>query len=94
VRILRYRDAMVHAKTATIDGRWATVGTANVDRLSLQGNFEINVEIIDPRLASALEDVFRLDESNSLELTQAEWEARDIYRRFTEFVLNPLRPLL
>jgi cardiolipin synthase A/B len=94
VRILRYRDAMVHAKTATIDGRWSTVGTANVDRLSLQGNFEINVEIIDPRLASALEDVFRLDESNCLELTQAEWEARDIYRRFTEFVLNPLRPLL
>jgi cardiolipin synthase len=94
VRILRYRDAMVHAKTATIDGRWSTVGTANIDRLSLQGNFEINVEIIDPRLASALEDVFRLDESNCLELTQAEWEARDIYRRFTEFVLNPLRPLL
>jgi cardiolipin synthase A/B len=94
VRILRYRDAMVHAKTATIDGRWSTVGTANVDRLSLQGNFEINVEIIDPHLASALEDVFRLDESNCLELTRAEWEARDIYRRFTEFVLNPLRPLL
>jgi cardiolipin synthase A/B len=94
VRILRYRDAMMHAKTATIDGRWSTVGTANVDRLSLQGNFEINVEIIDPRLASALEDVFGLDESNSLELTRAEWEARDIYRRFTEFVLNPLRPLL
>jgi cardiolipin synthase len=94
VRILRYRDAMVHAKTATIDGRWSTVGTANVDRLSLQGNFEINVEIIDPGLASTLEDVFRLDESHSLELTRAEWEARDIYRRFTEFVLNPLRPLL
>jgi cardiolipin synthase A/B len=94
VRLLRYRDAMVHAKTATIDGRWSTVGTANVDRLSLQGNFEINVEIIDPGLASSLEEIFRLDESNSLELTRAEWEARDIYRRFTEFVLNPLRPLL
>jgi cardiolipin synthase len=94
VRILRYRDAMVHAKTATIDGRWSTVGTANIDRLSLQGNFEINVEIIDPALAASLEEVFGLDESNSLELTRAEWEARDVYRRFTEFVLNPLRPLL
>jgi cardiolipin synthase len=94
VRIVRYRDAMVHAKTATIDGRWSTVGTANVDRLSLQGNFEINVEIIDPGLATSLEEIFRLDESNSLELTRAEWEARDIYRRFTEFVLTPLRPLL
>jgi cardiolipin synthase len=47
VRIFRFRDAMVHAKTATIDGSWSTVGTANVDRLSLQGNYEINVEFID-----------------------------------------------
>jgi cardiolipin synthase len=94
VTLLRYRDAMVHAKTATIDGTWSTVGTANVDRLSLSGNYEINVEIIDPRLAASLEEIFRLDQSNSLELTSAEWEARDVYRRFTEFVLNPLRPLL
>jgi cardiolipin synthase A/B len=94
VKVLRYRDAMVHAKTATIDGTWSTVGTANIDRLSLTGNYEINVEIIDPRLAGSLEDIFRVDESHSLELTRAEWEARDIYRRFTEFVLNPLRPLL
>jgi cardiolipin synthase len=94
VKVLRYRDAMVHAKTATIDGTWSTVGTANIDRLSLTGNYEINVEIIDPDLAGSLEEIFRVDESNCLELTAAEWEARDIYRRFTEFVLNPLRPLL
>jgi cardiolipin synthase A/B len=94
VKVLRYRDAMVHAKTATIDGTWSTVGTANIDRLSLTGNYEINVEIIDPGLAASLEKVFEVDEANSLELTKGEWEARDLYRRFTEFVLNPLRPLL
>jgi cardiolipin synthase A/B len=94
VKLLRYRDAMVHAKTATIDGTWSTVGTANIDRLSLTGNYEINVEIIDPALAGSREGIFRVDESNCLELTRGEWEARDIYRRFTEFVLNPLRPLL
>jgi cardiolipin synthase A/B len=94
VRLLRYRDAMVHAKTATIDGTWSTVGTANIDRLSLTGNYEINVEIIDPGLAASLEEVFRVDESHCLELSTAEWEARDVYRRFTEIVLNPLRPLL
>jgi cardiolipin synthase len=94
VKVLRYRDAMVHAKTATIDGTWSTVGTANIDRLSLTGNYEINVEIIDPELAGSLEEIFRVDESNCLQLTEDEWEARDIYRRFTEFLLNPLRPLL
>ncbi len=94
VRIFRYRDAMVHAKTATIDGRWSTVGTANIDRLSLQGNYEINVEVIDPDFAAALEEIHRTDESNCLELTHGEWEARDLHRKFTEAILAPLRPLL
>ncbi len=94
VRVLRYRDAMVHAKTATVDGTWSTVGTANIDRLSLQGNYEINVEVIDESLAKTLEEIFTLDESNCLPLTRNEWEARDLHRKFTEFVLAPLRPLL
>ena len=33
VRIFRFKDAMVHAKTCTVDGLWTTVGTANIDRL-------------------------------------------------------------
>jgi cardiolipin synthase len=94
VRIFRFRDAMVHAKTSTIDGTWSTVGTANVDRLSLQGNYEINVEVIDESFAATLEEIYRADESNSLELTQDEWEARDLHRKFTEAILGPLRPLL
>jgi cardiolipin synthase len=94
VRIFRYRDAMVHAKTATIDGNWSTIGTANIDRLSLTGNYEINVEVIDEQMAALLEEIFRTDESNSLELTLSEWEARDLHRKFTEHVLTPLRPFL
>ena len=94
VRVLRYRDAMVHAKTATVDGRWCTVGTANIDRLSLQGNYEINLEAIDKALAVQLEEIFLVDQSNCLELTSEEWEARDLHRKFTEAFLQPLRPLL
>jgi cardiolipin synthase len=94
VRILRFSGAMIHAKAATEDGTWVTVGTANIDRLSLTGNYEINVEVIDEALAQVHEEVFELDSSNALELTHSEWEARDVHRKFTEFVLQPLRPLL
>ena len=93
-RILRFKDAMVHAKTATIDGNWATVGTANIDRLSLQGNYEINLEVIEPEFAAEMERIFLADQTNCLELTLGEWEARDLHRKFTEMVLAPLRPLL
>lgn len=94
IRIHRFRDAMVHAKTATIDGSWTTIGTANVDRLSMSGNYEINVEIIDASLAQEMERIFETDLTNSLPLTLAEWQARDVYSRFTEMILKPLRPLL
>ena len=94
VRIFRFKDAMVHAKTATIDGTWSTIGTANVDRLSLQGNYEINVEVIDAGFAAEMERIYTADEANCLELTKGEWEARDLHRKFTETILAPLRPLL
>jgi cardiolipin synthase A/B len=94
VRIFRYRDAMVHAKTATVDGTWSTIGTANIDRLSMTGNYEINVEFIDVDLAEQMERIFERDLTNAEELTAAEWERRGIHKRFTEIVLAPLRPLL
>ena len=58
VRIFRFTGAMVHAKTATVDGRWATVGTANIDRLSMTGNYEVNVEFIDAGMADEMERIY------------------------------------
>jgi cardiolipin synthase A/B len=94
VRIFRFQGAMVHAKTSTIDGRWSTVGTANIDRLSMTGNYEVNVEFIDPAMAAEMERIFRTDLSNSRELTADTWADRGLHRKFTELVLAPLRPLL
>ena len=94
VRIFRFQGAMVHAKTSTIDGRWSTVGTANIDRLSMTGNYEINVEFIDSTFAEAMERIYETDLTNCEELTSETWEARGVHRRFTEMVLAPLRHLL
>ncbi|MEP7090106.1 MAG: phospholipase D-like domain-containing protein [Nocardioidaceae bacterium] len=94
VRIFRFQGAMVHAKTSTIDGRWSTVGTANIDRLSMTGNYEINVELIDASFAAEMERIFRTDLTNCVELTAQTWADRGIHKKFTELVLAPLRPLL
>lgn len=94
VRILRYENAMVHAKTATIDGRWTTLGTANLDRLSLAGNYEINLEILDKDVARQMEEVFQADAENCNELTLEEWTGRPMIARVTEGLLAPYRPLL
>jgi len=94
VRIFLYENAMVHAKTATIDGQWSTVGTANVDRLSLTGNYEINTEFYDPSVAKHMEEIFLTDCTNARELSPHEWEERPFVAKFSETVLAPLRPFL
>lgn len=94
VKLLRFENAMVHAKTATIDGLWSTIGTANIDRLSLAGNYEVNMEILDPQVARHLEEVFAVDSGNCTELTLEEWTARPLINRITEGILSPWRPLL
>lgn len=94
VQIHRFEGAMVHAKTATIDGKWSTVGTANIDRLSMTGNYEINVEFIDPGMATVMESIFASDLEQCSHLAPRDWNARGIHRRFTEGVLRPLRHVL
>lgn len=94
VQIFLYQDVMVHAKTATVDGRWATVGTANIDRLSLRGNYEINLEIVDADQAAHMETIFRRDLERCREMTLEEWRGRPWRYRLTEQVLRPLEPLL
>ncbi|MBI9115404.1 phospholipase D-like domain-containing protein [Sanguibacter suaedae] len=94
VTIWLYRNAMVHAKTATVDGLWTTIGTANIDRLSLSGNYEINMAIYDATLAAQMEEIFEVDLSNCRQLHLEEWERRSPVARLGEKLLAPLSPLL
>ena len=94
VRIFLYQDVMVHAKTATIDGAWATIGTANIDRLSLVGNYEINLELVDEKQAAHMEEIFRRDLERCREMTVDEWEGRPWHYRAAERILQPLEWML
>jgi cardiolipin synthase len=94
ITVLQYRNAMIHAKTATIDGQWSIVGTANIDRLSLRFNYETNLEIQDEGFAADMEKIFAIDRDNSTKLEHEEWSRRHPAARFAETILVPLRPLL
>ncbi len=71
VRIYEYTPAFLHAKVAVVDGDWATVGSSNIDPLSLLLNLEANVVVRDAgfaaSLAASLERAFEL----SLEVSGA-----------------------
>jgi len=94
VRIFRYRHIMIHSKTATVDGVWSTVGSANIDRYSMLGNYEINLEVYSERFADQMERMFELDKTNAGELTLAEWERRPLPAKLVERALSTLSPLV
>ncbi|MDO5500345.1 MAG: phospholipase D-like domain-containing protein, partial [Propionibacteriaceae bacterium] len=94
ITILLYSAAMIHAKTATIDGEWATVGTANIDRLSLSFNHETNVEVIDAGFAQEMERVFLADAEDCEILTSPQWRERHPMARVAEQLLRPWRSFL
>jgi cardiolipin synthase len=85
---------MIHSKTATIDGIWSTVGTANIDRYSLLGNYETNLEVYSADLAGQMERMFELDMTNSREISAEEWDRRPIPAKVVERILASLSPLV
>jgi len=91
IRIFGYRYTMLHAKTCTIDGQWSTVGTCNLDRLSLVGNYEINVAIYSAEFAGQMSALFAEDTAEKFELTMEQWEGRPWYIKVSERILAPLR---
>jgi cardiolipin synthase A/B len=91
IHLLRYKPAMLHAKTCTIDGQWSTVGTANLDRLSSIGNYEINIEIYSADFAQHMERLFDCDATEVAELTLTAWGNRSWLIKFSETLLAPFR---
>jgi cardiolipin synthase len=85
VRIFERRDRMVHAKTATIDGFWSTVGSTNMDLWSFARNNEINVIVVDAEFADQVEQMFTDDLAASREITRKEWSRRPFSSRLKEF---------
>jgi cardiolipin synthase len=94
VRIFLYRHIMIHSKTATIDGLWSTIGSANIDRYSMLGNYELNLEVYSSSLAAQMEKMFELDKTNAEELTLQEWERRPLPAKLVERTLASLSPLV
>ncbi len=68
VRIYEWNGPMIHAKSATADGRWARVGSTNLNLASFIGNYELDVAIEDEGVARALEADYLEDLSHSTEI--------------------------
>jgi cardiolipin synthase len=84
VKIYERRDALLHAKTAMIDGVWSTVGSTNLDWRSFTNNQEINAVLLGQDFGLQMQNMFEMDLESSTLITLDEWRARSISVRFKE----------
>jgi cardiolipin synthase len=94
VRIFEWQRGVLHAKTAVVDGVWGTIGSFNLERLSLAFNHEVNAVFADPRLGRAVEESFRNDCGSCREVSLAEFQRRPWWRKALERVFYFFRKLL
>jgi len=68
IRVFEWNGSMLHAKTAVADGRWARVGSSNLNLASWMGNCEIDVAIEDVAFAAAMQQQYERDLANATEI--------------------------
>ena len=81
VRIFEWNGTMVHAKTAVADGKWARVGSSNLNITSWFGNWELDVAIEDVQFGTQMMEMYERDLENSTEVVLKARKLRSVERR-------------
>jgi len=94
VEIYEYSPSFLHAKVAVVDGRWATVGSSNLDPLSLLLAREANVVVEDVGFASQLRNrLMRAIRDEGRAMERGEYQNRPLRQRLMEGVALALMRL-
>ncbi|WP_226036222.1 cardiolipin synthase [Aquibacillus saliphilus] len=89
-----YQNGFLHAKTIVVDGKIASVGTANIDVRSFRLNFEVNAFLYNDELAEKLVSEFKKDITYSSQLTLKLYQERSNWIRFKESISRLISPIL
>lgn len=84
VKIYERRDALLHSKTALIDGVWSTIGSTNLDWRSFLHNDEVNAVILGQDFAAQMQAMFEKDLAASRLITPEQWAQRSLVNHLQE----------
>ncbi|MEC5399242.1 phospholipase D-like domain-containing protein [Uliginosibacterium sp. H1] len=84
VEIYERHDALLHAKTAVVDGVWSTVGSTNLDWRSFLHNNEVNAVVMGEEFGSAMRAQFERDLDGAKRITLDAWRDRGVMPRMKE----------
>ncbi len=84
VEIFEHEVAILHAKTALIDGVWSTIGSTNLDWRSFVNNQEINAVMLGQDFGDQMQNMFYQDLTVSQQITLEDWRNRPLTSRMKE----------
>lgn len=74
IRVFEWNGAMLHAKTAVVDGCWSRIGSSNLNPASWLGNYELDLAIENADFAAVMEAQFLDDLDNATEIVLSDAE--------------------
>ncbi len=86
VKLYEHVGALMHAKTAVIDGVWSTVGSTNLDWRSFLDNDEVNAVILGHDFGQKMQAMFASDLEASQLIDKKKWDQRPLQFRFKEWM--------
>jgi cardiolipin synthase len=94
VKIYEMQDALLHSKTATIDGVWSSIGSSNFDHRSVLFNDEVDAVVLGRDTAAQVERMFLDDLETTRPIDPRAWANRPLVQRVTEFLSRTWQTLL
>ncbi len=84
VRIWAFQPSMLHAKVMTVDGLASVVGSANMNRRSMQLDEEVVLTVLDPRVTRLLEADFDAELPRCERIAPRRWQDRPLHQKAQE----------
>ena len=90
-----YKPGFHHSKIMMVDGRFCTVGSANLNSRSMRYDYEENAVIVDPNTTRELDDMFDRDKQECIYLTPEVWDTfRTPWQKFRGWLYHLLTPFI
>ncbi|MGV8992454.1 MAG: phospholipase D-like domain-containing protein [Thiobacillus sp.] len=86
VKLYERDGAVLHSKTASIDGVWSTIGSTNLDWRSFLHNDELNAIILGTDFSQHMNKMFAEDRSKSTPIDPQQWKHRPLFLRLKEWL--------
>ena len=95
VKVWMFKPGFHHTKIIMVDGKFCTVGSANLNSRSLRWDYEENAVIVDKHTTKELSDLFERQKKDCFLLTPESWNSfRTRWQKFRGWFANLLSPFL